>query len=76
VGPQPEGRWVLPHAEASPAGSAVAACRRDRLAGCGTDEVDAAACAVAEVGGERVGEEGQQRPRGRRRAQEQGRLFW
>jgi hypothetical protein len=76
VGPQPKGRWALPHAEASPAGGAVPAGRRYRLAGCGADEVETTAGAVAEVGGERVGEAVQQRPRGRRRAQEQGLLFW
>ena len=76
VGPQPEGRWAVLHAEA-PAGDAVSSCRRrrDRLAGWGADEVEAAAGAVAEAGGERVGEEEQEQPRGRRGVQGQGFLF-
>ena len=66
----------MPHGEA-PAGDAVSSCRRrrDRLAGCGADEVEAAAGAVAEAGGERVGEEEQEQPRGRRGVQGQGFLF-
>jgi hypothetical protein len=74
MGPQPEGRWVQSHAEAPPSYDVDPPCRRrwDRFFGSGGDEVEVAAGAVAEVGGERFGEEEQ--PRGRRRPQEQGLL--